>query len=214
MTEHTPIATDNVRSLPGSGQGTLITPEGESLPVRTFEQGQDVVLVVLLDAPEHEAADRLPSADLEYASVRGIVRLHGEAVFEDRSLVRFRSSGDAEVMQRRSFVRVQTPHEITVARDDDPDADDECLYTVDISGGGMLLAGTDTLEPDQTVRFTMALGDGQPAVQGDARVVRIREDGKSAVVFEQIDEHDRQRLIRFVFECMRTARARTRGDFI
>jgi len=213
MTEQTPIATDNVRSLPGSGQGTLITPEGESLPVRTFEQGQDVVLVVLLDVPEHEASDRLPSADLEYASVRGIVRLHGEAVFEDRSLIRFRSSGDAEVMQRRSFVRVQTPQAVTVASDD-PDADGEHLYTVDISGGGMLLAGTGTLEPDQTVRFTMALGDGHPAVEGDARVVRIREDGKRAVVFEQIDEHDRQRLIRFVFECMRTARARTRGDFI
>jgi hypothetical protein len=214
MTEQTPIATDNVRSLPGSGQGTLITPEGESLPVRTFERGQDVVLVVLLDVPEHEASDRLPSADLEYSSVRGIVRLHGEAVFEDRSLIRFRASGDAEVMQRRSFVRVQTPQAVTVSSDDDPDVAGERLYTVDVSGGGMLLAGTDTLEPDQTIRFTMALGDGQAPVQGDARVVRIREDGKRAVVFEQIDDHDRQRLIRFVFECMRTARARTRGDFI
>src|ERR1700722_1101156 len=119
MTKPTPTATDNVVSLPGSGQGTLITPEGETLPVRTFERGQDVVLVVLLDAPEHEASDRLPSADLEYASVRGIVRLHGEAVFEDRSLIRFRASGDAEVMQRRSFVRAQTPQRITVASDDD-----------------------------------------------------------------------------------------------
>jgi c-di-GMP-binding flagellar brake protein YcgR len=33
-------------------------------------------------------------------------------------------------------------------------------------------------------------------------------------MFDQIAEHDRQRLIRFVFECMRTARARTRGDRI
>jgi c-di-GMP-binding flagellar brake protein YcgR len=45
-------------------------------------------------------------------------------------------------------------------------------------------------------------------------VVRIREDEKRALVFEQINEHDRERLIRFVFECMRTARARTRGDWI
>jgi c-di-GMP-binding flagellar brake protein YcgR len=176
-----------------------------------------VVLVVLLDAPEHEAADRLASADLEYASARGIVRLHGEAVFEDRSLIRFRARGNAEVMQRRSFVRVQTPQAVTVARDDDPAGDgdgEQRLHTVDISGGGMLLTGTDTLEPEQTLRFTMALGDGQAPVQGDARVVRVREDGKRAVVFEQIDEGDRERLIRFVFECMRRARARTRGDFI
>jgi hypothetical protein len=215
MTKQNAIATDNVRSLPGNGQGKRTTPDGEALPVRTFERGQDVVLVVLLDAPQHEAADRLESADLEYASVRGIVRLHGEAVFEDRSLIRFRARGDAEVMQRRSFVRVQTPQAVTVARDDDPDGDgEERLHTVDISGGGMLLTGTDTLEPEQTLRFTIALGDGHAAVQGDARVVRVREDGTRAVVFEQIDEDDRQRLIRFVFECMRRARARTRGDFI
>jgi hypothetical protein len=216
MTEQTPIATDNVISLPGSGQGTLITPEGDSLPVRTFERGQDVVLVVLLDVPEHEPSERLDSADLEYASARGIVRLHGEAVFEDRSLIRFRARGDAEVMQRRSFVRVQTPQEVRVAYDDDPDGhgSEQRLHTVDLSGGGMLLTGADTLESDQTVRFTMTLGDGQDPVQGDARVVRVREDGKRAVVFERIDERDRQRLIRFVFECMRTARARTRGDFI
>ena len=78
----------------------------------------------------------------------------------------------------------------------------------------MLLAGADELEPDQSVRFTMSLGDGHPAVEGEARVVRIHDDGKRALVFHQVDEHDRQRLIRFVFECMRTARARTRGDFI
>ena len=40
----------------------------------------------------------------------------------------------------------------------------------------------------------------------------VRDDGKRALVFEALDEEDRQRLIRFVFECMRTARARTRGD--
>ena len=47
-------------------------------------------------------------------------------------------------------------------------------------------------------------------IEGIARVVGIREDGKRALMFEQIAEDDRQRLIRVVFECMRTARARTR----
>ena len=211
MTRQTDIvAPTNVRSLPGNGQGKLTTPAGEELPVRTFERGQEVVLVVLVDVEEHEKSDRLPSADLEYTSVRGVVRLHGDAVFEDRSLVRFRAHGDAEVMQRRSFVRVTTPQAVTLAADDGSHR----VHTVDLSGGGMLLAGADELEPEQTVRFTMALGDGHPPVEGEARVVRIREDGKRALVFHQVDERDRQRLIRFVFECMRTARARTRGDFI
>ncbi len=204
--------TSNVTPLPGSGQGKLTTPDGEQLPVRTFERGQEVVLVVLVDVDEHQESDRLESADLEYTSVRGVVRIHGEAVFEDRSLIRFRAHGDPEVMQRRSFVRVHTPQPVTL---DSGDAVQRRVHTIDLSGGGMLLAGADALAPDQTVRFTIALGNEQrPAIEGTARVVRIREDDKRALVFEEIAEHDRQRLIRFVFECMRTARARTRGDWI
>lgn len=213
MTENidTPPRPSNVRSLPGSGQGKLITPEGGQLPVRTFERGQEVVLVVLVDVEEHEESDRLDPADLEYTSVRGVVRLHGEAVFEDRSLIRFRARGEPEVMQRRSFVRVHTPQAVTL---NSGDPGQRRVHTVDLSGGGMLLTGAEALQPDQTVGFTMALGDDLPAVEGQARVVRIREDEKRALVFEQINERDRQRLIRFVFECMRTARARTRGDWI
>jgi PilZ domain len=202
--------TSNVRLLPGEGQGKLTTAAGEELPVRTFKRGKDVVLVVLVDSNEHDEDDRVPSADLEYTSVRGVVRLHGEAVFEDRSLIRFEADGPADVSQRRSFVRVTSPQPVTLEAEDVR----RLAYTVDLSGGGMLLVGADELQPGQHIPFSMALG-GRPApVRGIARVVRIRDDGKRALVFEEIADEDRQRLIRFVFECMRTARARTRGDLI
>jgi hypothetical protein len=202
--------TDNVRYLPGEGQGTLTIADGEELPVRTFKRGEDVVLVVLVESDEHDEDDRVPSADLEYTSMRGVVRLHGEAVFEDRSLIRFEANGPADVSQRRSFVRVTAPQPVTL------DAEDvrRLAYTVDLSGGGMLLVGADELQPDQQVPFRMALGDRQVPVHGTARVVRIRDDGKRALVFEEIAEEDRQRLIRFVFECMRSARSKTRGDWL
>lgn len=211
MSTHADTAADNVRFLPGEGQGKLTTPAGEELPVRTFKRGPDVVLVVLVDTEEHEPNHRVPSAELEYNSTRGVVRLHGEAVFEDASLVRFRADGPADVSQRRSFVRVSSPQPVTI---DVGEAGQDYAHTVDISGGGMLLVGADALEPDQTVPFAMALGDDEEPIEGVARVVRISNDGKRALVFEHIDEEERQRLIRFVFECMRTARARTRGDFI
>lgn len=202
--------TSNIRYLPGEGQGRLTTADGEQLPVRTYKRGQDVVLVALVESDTHDEHDRVPSADLEYTSARGVVRLHGEAVFEDRSLIRFEANGPADVSQRRSFVRVSAPQPVTL------DADDvrRLAYTVDLSGGGMLLVGADELSPDERVPFTLSLGDRQVPVHGTARVVRSREDGKRALVFEEIAEEDRQRLIRFVFECMRTARARTRGDCI
>lgn len=203
-------ASSNVRSLPGEGQGVLTTPAGEELPVRTFKRGTDVVLVVLVDADGHAPEDHLESAELQYNSVRGVVRLHGEAVFEDPSLIHFRPDAEPEVTQRRSFVRVTAPQPVTL----DAGVGAHYAYTVDISGGGMLLVGADALTPGETVRFAVAIGPDDTPVEGRARVVRIRDDGKRALVFEQIDEDDRQRLIRFVFECMRTARARTRAEWI
>ena len=212
MTKQTEIAPNNVTLFPGSGQGTLTTPAGEELPVRTFERGEEVVLVVLVNIDDDErGSDSMESARLEYTSRRGLVKLRGEAVFEDQSLIRFHPDGDAEVLQRRDFVRVHTPHPVTVESDDDAR---RRVHTVDLSGGGMLLADDESLDVDQTIRFTISIVTTELPIEGIARVVRVREDGKRGLMFEQISEHDRQRLIRFVFECMRTARARTRGDRI
>ncbi len=210
MTKHTEIASDNVTLFPGSGQGTLTTPAGEEVPVRTFERGEEVVLVVLVNIDDERESDLVESAQLEYTSRRGLIKLRGEAVFEDPSLIRFHPDGDAEVLQRRDFVRVHTPHPVTV---ESVEEGRRHVHTVDLSGGGMLLAD-ETLAVDQTIRFTISVVTTELPIEGIARVVRIREDGKRALMFEQIAEHDRQRLIRFVFECMRTARARTRGDWI
>jgi PilZ domain len=211
MTRHTETAPDNVTLFPGSGQGTLTTPTGEEVPVRTFERGEEVVLVVLVNMDDEHESDSVEAARLEYTSRRGLIKLRGEAVFEDPSLIRFRPNGDAEVLQRRDFVRVHTPHPVTV---ESPVDGKRRVHTVDLSGGGMLLADDETLAVDQTIRFAISVVTNELPIEGFARVVRVREDGKRALVFEQIDEHDRQRLIRFVFECMRTARARTRGDRI
>jgi hypothetical protein len=211
MTKHTETETDNVTLFPGSGQGTLTTPTGAELPVRTFERGEEVVLVVLVNIDDEHESDSVEPAKLEYTSRRGLIKLRGEAVFEDQSLIRFHPHGDAEVLQRRDFVRVHTPHPVTVQSDEDGR---RYVHILDLSGGGMLLADDETLEVDQTIRFAISTVINELPIEGIARVVRIREDGKRALMFEQIAEHDRQRLIRFVFECMRAARARTRGDWI
>lgn len=211
MTKPTEIAPDNVTLFPGSGQGTLTTPTGEEVPVRTFERGEEVVLVVLINLDDEHGSEPVEAARLEYTSRRGLVKLSGEAVFEDQSLIHFHPHGDAEVLQRRDFVRVLAPNPVTFISDEDSR---QRVHTVDLSGGGMLLADGEGLEVDQTIYFAITIVTTELPIEGIARVVRIREDGKRALVFEQISDHDRQRLIRFVFECMRTARARTRGDWV
>lgn len=200
----------NVRFLPGEGHGRLTTLEGEPVPVRAYKHGDDLLLVTLL-AGDDDAVGAEEPVELEYSSVRGVVRLHGSAVLQEPGLIRFHAEGDPEVDQRRSFVRVRTPQRVVV---DTGPAHEQRAHTVDLSGGGMLLAGANGLLPGQKLSFQVEIDAEQPPVCGVARVVRTRGQRQCAVVFEQIDEHDRQRLVRFIFECMRAARAKTRGDWM
>lgn len=209
--DSTPLP-DNVVPHPRGRDGRLTTPDGEELQVRTFERGKDAALVVVVDSDTHQAAERLESVVLEYNSGRGLVTLRGEAVFEDHALIRFQAQVEPEVTQRREFVRVSAPAEIRLAGEQE--SADERVHAVDVSGGGMLVSGADTLQVGDPVRFTLQLAAGEPALEGIARVVRIEADGKRGLSFEGLAESDRERLIRYVFECMRKARAKTRGDHL
>lgn len=196
---------------PAGHRGTLWTAAGDELPVQTYEHAEEVVLVVLTEI-EHPPIGSESDATLEYTSVRGIIRLHGEAVFQGASLVRFRAEGAPEVIQRRQFVRVHASPDVTV--DSPPLQAPRRTQTVDISGGGMLLSNACHLSLGDIIRFEVRFGPDEPPAEGMARVVRIAAGGRRGLRFETIDEDDRQRLIRYVFELMRVARAKTRGDLI
>ena len=214
MSSTAPRTSRKVTPHPAGVPGRLTTSHGETLPVRGYERGEDVLLVLLVDLDDRLLEAELDQAELEYTSVRGLVRLTGETHLEDRSLIRFHPLGEAEVVQRRAHVRVPAPQEVTIGADDDVSDSAHYAHTVDLSGGGMLVSGADWLGPDAVVRFALALGTDTPPIEGRARVVRVREDGKRALMFEAIDEADRQRLIRYVFACLRLGRAKTRGDLI
>ena len=196
---------------PSGHRGTLWTAAGDELPVQTYEHDDEVVLVVLTEVEQPPVGEE-SDATLEYTSVRGIIRLHGEAVFRDASLVHFRADGDPEVIQRRQFVRVHASREVTI--DSPPLYAPRASHTVDISGGGMLLSDAHHLRIGDIVRFEFRFGENEPPAEGVARVVRIDSGGRRGLRFESINEEDRQRLIRYVFELMRAARAKTRGDLI
>ena len=81
-------------------------------------------------------------------------------------------------------------------------------FTVDVSGGGLLLAGPDTLPVGERLEFRQTLTPGVTPVTGTGRVVRVDSHGRRAVEFESISELDRRRLVRFIFECQRAERRR------
>ena len=70
-------------------------------------------------------------------------------------------------------------------------------HTVDLSGGGMLLE-QGSLALGATVDFQLELGPDEPPIAGRARVVRITEEGRSALAFEQVHVADHERLIEYI----------------
>lgn len=203
-----PEATGKVIRLNvGGKEGKLTTPVGSHIPVRVFERGGDfLMLVLMLDDGEELGHEALEPLVLEYVSTRGVVRFEGQAVLQERDLVRFEVSTAPEVTQRREFVRVPALQSVVV--DDGASLVKVDGKAIDLSGGGMLLSGGDCLELDSVVRFRLNLGAGAREIEGLARVVRADAEGRRALVFEQISQDERQRLIHFVFERQREALAK------
>ena len=211
-----PEPTDNVVRLNvGGTQGKLTTPVGNHIPVRVYERSGDyLMLVLMLDAGDELSQDVVEPLLLEYVSPRGLVRFHGQAIIQERDLVRFDVSAAPEVTQRREFVRVPAVQKVEVAKAQggvgggQTDADSINVHAIDVSGGGMLVSGADSLPLGSHVRFSLHLGPGVTPIEGNAQVVRAADEGKRALVFDQISRADRQRLIHFVFERQREALAK------
>jgi len=200
--------TDNVVRLNvGGTEGKLTTPVGSRIPVRVYERGGDcLMLVLMLDAGDELSRDVVEPLLLEYVSPRGLVRFHGQGVVQERDLVRFDVSAAPEVTQRREFVRVPSAQHVEVSKAHGGEAIG--AHAIDISGGGMLVSGADALPLGAHVRFSLNLGAGSVPIEGRAQVVRAGDEGKRALVFDEISKSDRQRLIHFVFERQREALAK------
>jgi PilZ domain len=195
-----------IRLNVGGTEGKLTTPAGTRIPVRVFERGDFLLLVLMLDDGEELGEGAAEPLVLEYVSPRGLVRFRGQAALQERDLVRFELSTEPEVTQRREFARVASLQDVVLAGEVSPRK--IASKAIDLSGGGMLLSRAEGLEIDSIVRFSIDLGADAGVVEGRARVVRTDEEGRRALVFEEISKNDRERRIRFVFARQREALAR------
>jgi len=170
------------------------------LPVYVAQRAGDVLLLVLIlrSRGELSATDPRP-ARLEFATPRGLTRLRGQAVLQDRDLVRFDIEDEPDVLQRRDFVRVPVAQPVKVRIGEATEMLD--AYALDISGGGMLLRAPRKLELGDQIDFELEIGAREKPIQGSARVVRVPGSELRGVAFEQLAERDR--LIRFIFERQR-----------
>jgi hypothetical protein len=173
---------------------------------------EEVVLVLMLDARDPLTPGELVPMALEYPAPRGLVRLEGHGTVATRDLVRFRLDGAADVVQRRDFVRVRVVRPLWIARVQDGDELGAWVQTLtaNLSGNGLLAAGPDDLAAGAAVWFRVFPVDGEPAIEGRGRVTRVTDAGQRAIAIEHLDADARRRLVRFIFECERIARQRTR----
>jgi PilZ domain len=196
--------------LPGRAETVILsTPAGGRIPARVIERGPSTLLLAVLVPTKPFTASELEGLVLEFSAPRGRVRLSGTAMIEDPKepdLVRIEGPRSIEVLQEREYVRIQSARPVVVYTGGD--RQEVQSYTVDLSGGGFLLAGPDTLKVGEEVKFQLTLTQGVLPITGRGKVVRIDSRGRLAVAFQDISDLDRRRLVRFIFECQRNERRR------
>jgi hypothetical protein len=200
--------TPNEPALPQrSDMVTLVSPSGERLHARIAEHENGQLLVALMFRAERPLDNgRLDELVLEFASDRGRVRLRGTVTPVDSELLRFTDLHPIKVVQEREYVRVQAARPVLVSSGSSQSAIQ--TYSVDLSGGGILLAGPGTLKIGERIQFRLTTTPGGTPIAGTATVVRTDSQGHRAIRFDEIDTGDQRRLVRFIFECQRAERRR------
>lgn len=185
----------------------LAMPSGERLPGRVAEKEQDELLILLMvPAKDPLGPAQLRQIVLELSGSKGLTRLEGNVIAEERDLLRFRDLHAIDVLQRREYVRVKAARTVLVTLPGSYAPIESC--SVDISGGGMLLGGLDYVNVGERVSFRLTTNPDSPQICGSGQVVRCDPGGQRAIAFDSISDGDRRRLIRFVFERQRAERSK------
>ena len=140
----------------------------------------------------------------EVKAPRGIMRMLGDGQPLDQGTLRLRVVEVLEVHQRRNFVRVRSPRPIVI--DTGPDGPPIDSFALDLSGGGLLLAGPDYLEEGQRMTVRLRLEPHGAVIECAGRVVRVDDNGHRGVAFDEISDADRDRLIHYIFDRERAER--------
>jgi hypothetical protein len=202
-------------ALPGRSETVIVrTPTGGRMPAKVIARGPQTLLVAIVVPIKPFSNAELDGIVVEYSSPRGRVRLRGTTIVDDPKepdLLRIEGPRSVEVLQEREYVRIQSARPVVVYAGGD--RQEVQSYTVDLSGGGLLLAGPDTLKVGDALSFRVTITPGVAPISGTGTVVRIDSSGRRAVSFEEISDLDRRRLVRFIFECQRAERRRgLQGD--
>ena len=200
-------------TLPGAGDTVRLAVDGTRIPARVLQSGGDELVLAITVPTRPFTTRQLENLVVEYQTARGRVRLQGSFACPDAGepeLLRMSSPRSVEVLQERDYVRIRAARPVLVYGAGG--STQISSFTVDVSGGGLLLAGPETLKVGEEIEFCLSMEPGQAPVTGAGEVVRVDGMGRRAISFTRIGDLDRRRLVRFIFECQRAERRRGLGS--
>ncbi len=196
-----------------SGEQVAVVLEHVGALPATVESVQGSTVKLVLAVPD-DRVKRLDgrSAAIEKKSGRGIQRFNGTlAVAGSKGeLLTIAIQGDAERVQRRSFVRVPAVVPIKVISLEKGVSAGETL-TINVSGSGVLIKDKWRLPLGIDVRIEVQLDpDGEP-LRALGRVVRYSSEEEKGIRIEDMSRSDEDRLIKFIRERERAELRMARG---
>jgi c-di-GMP-binding flagellar brake protein YcgR len=195
-------------ATPATGrQVTLSIPGVEEIAAKVTGKGEGFTQLSLLARPQTQVAMlEREQVFLDFVTDEGMWRLLGTLMIqasEHGETVRFEHRGRIQLLQRRAHVR--TDCIAAVIMTPEGGAPQRCL-TLNLSGGGLLLRALSGVEVGDELPFDLRLDLLPARIQGRCRVVRRTPDGFHGVQFTEIDEGDRDRLVRFAYQREKAAR--------
>jgi hypothetical protein len=201
-----------MKGLPEKGQNVfVIAPSGATIYARVREGG-DGSTVLAFGAEQNDRVSVLANNEvaIQYTNRRGICRIAGVAHPEsDPWALRVDHTGKVQLIQRREFVRVDAMVPVSY-KPMGPQGWTVDTSTVNVSGGGFMISGREGLREGESCEFLVHLdGEEGGVLQVSGTVVRETAAGLG-IRFDEIDEAERDRVIRWVFARERLARQVTR----
>jgi len=178
----------------------LIATSGLTLPGRIFRRRANSLTIAIV-VPCSLSQSELDGLIVEYANPCGRVRFTGDmSTTAGQDCVRLNVDNPqlVSVVQQRAYVRVTVQLPVSI----ETDGGSLPTMTVDVSGGGMLLADHGRLIRGETVPFELELPGARP-IAGTARTVRFDAEARPALEFVSIPMADRWRLVRFTLDLQR-----------
>jgi c-di-GMP-binding flagellar brake protein YcgR len=186
--------------------GVRLDESGERLHSRVeVSEPARLVLATPSDGVNEVAVAAGTLVAVEWVTARGLARVPGRSAGPGRisiPTISIELLGRPEIFQRREYVRAPAAVKVEIAIAGD--AQEYEGLSVDLSGGGVR-AQIPKLDVEDGAAVSLWIDLPDRAAAAQARVLRRQGLDTYVLVFEQIAERDRERVIHHVFERLRSS---------